>query len=216
MVAGEPSDLELLDAWSAGSQSSGDALARRHYARIHRFFEMKAPHMADDLTQRTFLGCVEHRARWRRESSFRAYLFGIARKQLLRYLESPRRLDAMRNFDEVSGGIASPSSIVARRDEQRMLLLALDALPVDLQIAVQLFYWEALNTTEIGEVLGISVSAVTTRLSRARRRIREHVVEMNRPSATRDLLVADIDTWTRSLVEHGPKLRVPPIRPPQT
>lgn len=205
------SDLELLDAWCAGEQAAGEALVRRHYARVYRFFDIKAPHLAEDLTQRTFLGCIEHRERWRRDSTFRAYLFGIARNQLLRYLERPERHDPLLNFEDTKAALASPSSVVARRDEQRMLLLALDALPIDLQLAMQLFYWEALSTGEIADVLGIQVSAVTSRLSRARQRIREHVLKMNRPGIGRDALVADIDTWTRSLLDGAPVIPPRPV-----
>jgi RNA polymerase sigma-70 factor (ECF subfamily) len=205
-------DMALLDAWCAGDQSAGDALVRRHYARVFRFFDIKTPAVAEDLTQRTFLGCIENRHRFRRDSTFRAYLFGIARKQLLRHLERPERHEAFFDFEDRTGALASPSSIVAHRDEQRMLLLALDALPPDLEIAIQLFYWEALSTSEIAEVLDINVSAVTTRLSRARQRIKEHVLTINRPGHGRDALLADIDGWTRSLLEGAPRIAVKLVR----
>ena len=47
------------------------------------------------------------------------------------------------------------------------LYAALDKIPEKLKTVVSLKYFSDLSCTEIAEVLGISVTAVTTRLSRA-------------------------------------------------
>ena len=77
-------DLDLLEAWRAGDKEAAGTLLRRHFSRVFQFFRSKLDDHVDDLTQRTFMACVEARERLRPEVSFRAYLLGIARKQLLR------------------------------------------------------------------------------------------------------------------------------------
>src|SRR5690606_34895104 len=147
---------------------AGDLLVRRHYASVRRFFDVKITPVAEDLTQRTFLACIENLDRLRDAVSFKAYLFGIARKQLLLYLRQRSRLEARHRAFDGPEPKTSMSTVVARREEEHLLLMVLGALPTDLQIAVELFYWEDMRTPEIARVLEIPASTVTSRLARAR------------------------------------------------
>ena len=194
-------DFDLLRAWAAGDRAAADTLMRRHYLSVRRFFDVKVPHEAEDLTQRTLLACVESHTRFSARSSFKAYLFGIARNQLLMHLRRSDRFDRMLDFREAAGPdtAVTPSGVVAMREEQRLLLRALDSLPTDLQIAVMLHYWEGMSSSDVGSVLEVPTSTVTTRLQRAREKIREHVAR-GPASKVRDSLLVDVDEWTSSLV----------------
>src|SRR5262245_60999657 len=89
-------DLALLNRWRDGDRAAGEALFARHFDGLYRFFEHKTGGDADDLTQRTFLACVRSRDQFRGASSFRTYLFAIARHELyahLRTLAGNQRLD---------------------------------------------------------------------------------------------------------------------------
>jgi RNA polymerase sigma-70 factor (ECF subfamily) len=191
------SDAELFDRWSRGDSTAGDELAQRHYWSVHRFFELRATSAAQDLAQRTFLACTEARHRYQRAGSFKAFLFGIARRQLLLHL----RAAAVREestFLYETPSVPSASGLVAIREEHRVLLMALCALPLHLQMTVQLHYWEGLHAHEIGIALGVSTSAVTTRLARARQLLREQIGKHPR-AATGNALLRDLDAWARSL-----------------
>jgi RNA polymerase sigma-70 factor (ECF subfamily) len=198
-------DLDLLSAWGDGDRRAADALVRRHYDGVHRFFEIEFPTLADDLTQRTFLACVEARERLRTPEGFRAFLYGIARKQLLQQLRARGREKNVLDFVEVDGRDQgpTPSRVIAERQEQRLFLQALACLTTDLQIAVVLFYWEGLKNAEIAEVLELSVTAVTTRLSRARTLLREHVERLGHGGAAQAGLIADLEGWARSLADRS-------------
>ena len=203
-------DFGLLAAWRDGDRSAGSELISRHYGAVSRFFEVKAGHVADDLTQATLLAAVEARNRFSEASTFRAYLFGIARRQLLQFLRKSRRGDAAMKEVEGRGpdtGLTA-SGIVAMKDEQRVLLLALNRLDGDLQIAMQLHYWEGMRGREIADVLGIPVSTVRNRLSRAREEIRTSVRDLAPGPRISRSLIDDLAAWTRSLV--GPDVEAPP------
>lgn len=195
-------DFELLNAWRQGNREAADELMRRHYVSVHRFFTAKIPHVADDLTQQSFLACVEGQSAIRQDGSFRSYLFGIARRKLLEHLRQKDRQARMMSFRAAQGPDTqlTPSGVVAMRQEQFLLLRALDALPPDMHITMMMFYWEGMSTGEVADVLEISVSAVTSRLSRARERLRETIERMEASPAVRASLLGDIDGWTRSLV----------------
>lgn len=61
--------------------------------------------------------------------------------------------------------------------EQRELYREVMALPEKYRTVLDLFYYEELSTREIGEVLGIRQSAVTTRLARAREQLKKRLKE---------------------------------------
>lgn len=84
-------DVELLDAWKGGDRRAGAALFERHYPAVLRLFHNKAGEQGKDLIQRTFLRCLEARDRILPGSSFRSFLFGIARNVLLEHFRGVRR-----------------------------------------------------------------------------------------------------------------------------
>jgi RNA polymerase sigma factor (sigma-70 family) len=62
--------------------------------------------------------------------------------------------------------------------EQQELYREVLALPESYRTVLYLFYYEGYSTKEIGEILGIRQSAVTTRLSRARALLKKRLTEV--------------------------------------
>ncbi len=195
------SDLELLGAWAAGDAQAGDALVRRHYASILRFFDLRAPAQAEDLTQKTFLTCTTALANLREGASFRAFLFGIARNALLHHLRSRSRAAPTFDFDDLESPdqAATPSRVVAMYEEQRLLLRAMQTIPVEAQMLLQMFYWESLSNREIAEALAVPVSTVTTRVSRARQALQKTIAEIPGLERHRSALLEGLDSWVTSI-----------------
>lgn len=199
--AAAPDDFELLERWRVGDPSAGDALVRRHYGAVLRFFELRT-RLAEDLTQRTFLACVEGRERFRGDASFRAYLFGIARHQLFRHIEDERRVDRLASLDEPEPQPGTSLSVlVARREEHQILLTALSGLPEEVQTVIVLHYWDGMMAREIAEVLQVPTSTITTRLGRARQALGERIRRVARRGRASDAVLADLDGWVRSLAD---------------
>lgn len=192
-----PSDAELLEQWNAGDASAGEALFERHFDGLFRFFRNKAPDESDELVQRTFAACLEKRLKLRDAASFRAFLFGVARIEFLQLMR--RKAKAERNVDLSKASVfdfdPSPSRIVAHKQEQRLLLEALRRIPVDLQIVIELHYWEELSTTEIAHVIEVPQGTVKSRLRRAREAIEEVLQSLATEPALLSSTTADIDGW---------------------
>lgn len=194
-----PDEIALLYAWRSGDRDAGDRLLRVYYPKVLGFFRLRLPTAADDLTQRTFLACTEARDRVA-ASSFRAYLFGIARNMLLKQLAAERRDDRLADFDGPQPqSLLTPSGVLALRQEHWLMLRALDRVPEDTQLLLALFYVQDLKAREIAEVLGIPTSTVTTRLARARESLAEVVTTLRAPARVREIVLADLETWARSL-----------------
>jgi RNA polymerase sigma-70 factor (ECF subfamily) len=198
-------DLELLRAWKRGDTEAGDELVTRHFERLYTFFDGKVGAGVEDLAQRTFLACLEAEDRIREDGSFRAYLFGIARKVLLQHFARVRRDGnppdpAVASADALG---ASPSRVIAQREEQRLLLRALRKIPLDLQIAVELFFWEELSIAEIAEILEVPEGTVKSRLHRAKGLLRDSMEAEAVPAAMIETTLGNFDRWAKSLKNRG-------------
>jgi RNA polymerase sigma factor (sigma-70 family) len=195
-------DAELLEAWERGDRNAATELTRRYYHSVLRFFDLRVGAMAEDLTQRTFLACVESRERLRSAESFRPFLFAIARRLLLNHLRTRTVEDNVFETGDVSTALdAGPtaSRIVASYQEQTLLLRAIQALDVEAQMLLVLYYWEGLKVAEISEVLGVVPSTLTTRLQRTRKGLQDAIGSLPAIAAHRSSLLADLDAWLASM-----------------
>jgi RNA polymerase sigma factor (sigma-70 family) len=172
-------DLALLARWKAGDNRSGSALVKRHFHMLHRFFASKASGQSEDLIQQTFVACVESKHAFRAESSFRAFLLGLARFQLYTYY---RRRARTQQLDFTTASVrdlgTSPTGLLAEREEHLLLLRALQTVPLDQQIALELTYWEGLSAADIGRVLEIPENTVYSRVRRAKAHLRTALGEL--------------------------------------
>ncbi len=194
-------DFELLDAWRAGDMEAGSQLFDRHFESIHRFLRNKVGDDTDEVMQRTLLACVESRDRFRRASSFRTFLFGVARLELLTFYRRKRKLarNVALEHHSLYDLDPSPSTVVAQHMEHRLLHEALRRLPIDLQIALELHYWESMSATEIATVLEIPPGTVKSRLRRAKELLRQSMRELALTKEQLESTLGDLEGWAKSL-----------------
>lgn len=165
------SDRELVDAWVRGERAAGNALFDRYYEPVARFFFNKvADDAARDLIQRTFLGCIEGLAAFRGDGEFRSYLFGIAYRHLCKHYRGAAGDRGLVELGDLSVADLrpSPSQHLAAGQELRALLTALQRLPIDYQVVLELHYWEQMTTDEIAAALELAPGTARSRLRRGR------------------------------------------------
>lgn len=177
----EPTDGALLQAWRGGDRQAGSVLFERHYPALYSFFRNTAWGDRDDLVQRTFLICVESRDRLREDGSFRAYMLTIAQRLLF---ASYRARATTRQFDPSISSLEdlhpSPSELVVRRSELQQLVEGLRRIPVEQQVALELFYFHGYRGPELAAILEVPEATVRSRLKRGLDKLRE---QMKRPKA---------------------------------
>ena len=201
-IVAEATDFDLLQSWRDGEAAAGRELFARHFDAVYRFFRNKVDDVAEDLTQQTFEAIVAGRDRFRGEASFRTYLFTVARKKLYSHLRTLHRRAPAVGLGELSvADVAgpSPSRVAAGRQEQRLLLQALRRLPLQMQVALELFYWEGLSVTEIAGVIDVPVGTVKSRLQRARARLDEIITELAASDSLRQSTLGGFERWAREL-----------------
>lgn len=187
-MQGAESDADLLESWRAGDLGAASRLFERHAGAVGRVFRFKVDSALDDLVQQTFLHCVERRDAID-ERGLRGYLLGVAHNVLRKHLEQmagPRgRVDpATTSMADLDGG--SPSSVIALSQSRRVVVEALRGLPLDLQTALELYYWEGLTAPQIARVLEVPEGTVRSRLRIGRERLRDSLASLD-PSACDEL-----------------------------
>ena len=140
----------------------------------------RSPADAEDLVQDTLLRA------YRGIGSFdgrhpRAWLLTILRNAQVNRVRR-RRPDLMDDPDEVTGRAATTEDESAQPEEAFMagvldehLRAALDELPIKFRQVVDLVDVNELSYQEAADALGVPMGTVMSRLSRARRRLRDHL-----------------------------------------
>jgi len=188
-------DAALLERWRAGDNTAGEALFDRHAPAVSRFFRNKVRDEVDDLVQQTFLALVQSKDKIREGVAFRAFVLAIARNILskhLRVLTRGREVDP--EVESMATLAPGPTTVAGRRQEHKLLLEGLRRLPVEHQLALELFYWEELTAREIAAILGVSHSAMRSRMAKARSLLEREMAEV---AASPELLTSTLDGLER-------------------
>lgn len=205
-------DDELLEAWRGGDQRAGRELFARHYAALDRFFHNKVGALAPDLVQKTFLGALEtlERGRYQEQNNFRAWLFGIAYRTLCKHFRTRDRLDFDASTLSVHDLDPTPSTVMSRSEEGRLLLAALRQIPLDHQVVLELHYWEEMSDAAIAGALGIPLGTIKSRLRRARQLLAQRLADLSDSPRKLESTLTKIDDWARRLREHALGHATPP------
>jgi RNA polymerase sigma factor (sigma-70 family) len=198
-VVMEPTDAALLVRWRAGDEAAGTALFERHFTSIFRFFETKCASDTDDLVQSTFLAVLKSKDQFRAEASFRTYLFTIARNQLHRLFRTRQRKDAKLDFElsSIVELVSTPGTKLARNQEHRRVVEAMQHLPVEQQMLLELHYWEEQDIAALAAVFDAPTTTIRTRLHRARKALRDRLEGEAPEEALQSL--ESMDAWAKQV-----------------
>lgn len=198
-------DTELLAAWRAGDDASGNRLVKRHFTAVYRFFRNKVDGDLDELVQATFTRMTSGADRIE-PGAFRGFLFGIAHNVLKENYRARARAKQRGAVDfEVRSAVdlgTSPTGALARKQSHRLLLAGLRSIPLQEQIALELVYWEGMTGKEVGQVLGVPEGTARTRLRSARLSLEAALARLARSpdalASTRD----NLDRWTAAIRDY--------------
>ncbi len=196
-------DKELYRLWAEGDRKQGEALIDRHLLYIGRFFANKVADAADteDLVGQTFEIVAKNLGAYRGDSSFRTFLFGIARNVLRDYIKKKRRQPGDVDFEvtRIADIGPSPSVIVAERKEQTLLLQALRTITLSYQIVLELSFFENMTQAEIAVQLGIAPGTVASRIRRGKQQLYQQLELLTGSREILESTKSSIEDWAESI-----------------
>ena len=170
-------DLELITRWRAGDERAASALVERHALALARFASsLGVRDDVEELVHDTFVRAFQSLDGFRGASSFRTWLFTIARRLLL-----DRRRSEQRRRDRVElqeGDVATEydalDALVAGEAEARVLAATKRLSPTQREVFM-LRVAEGLSYKEIADVVGTTEGAARVHYHNAMRTIKEHL-----------------------------------------
>lgn len=129
------------------------------------------PYDADDTVQDVMLKLFQRRESFESEEHARYWLIRVTVNQCKNGLRWAK-LRRHENLDDIA------LSVQFQQPEQSEVYREVMALPEQYRTVLYLFYYEELSVNKIALLLGIKPSAVTTRLSRARQKLKAKLTEV--------------------------------------
>jgi len=137
---------------------------------------------AEEAAQEAFLRAYTHLRSYDPQRPFRSWLLSIAshycidrlRRRRITWLSFEDEIAAPGRSTELTEGwltsdSPNPEAVVAQKEREKQIQQLLAALSPTDRAAITLRYWYDYSYEEIGETLSLTVSAVKSRLHRARR-----------------------------------------------
>jgi len=185
----------LIAASRAGDGLAMDELVRAHQSCVYNFAMRMCRNVEDakDILQETFLGMVRSIREFREESKFTTWLYRIASNACLKkrrrgvHDPSPEqelsldelmpRPDAEGRKPEIADWSEDAEQALLRGELSQQMEAAIDRLPREYKIVLVLRDVEGFSAEETAEMLKLSVSAVKSRLHRARVFVRRELAD---------------------------------------
>jgi RNA polymerase sigma-70 factor (ECF subfamily) len=163
-----------------GSDEAFTNLVEAYQKHVYNlcFRMLGEPESAEDAAQETFLRAYQHLHRYDRKRPFATWLLSIAAHYCIDCLRRRKFSITSIDQDEDENGLELPDLVVPnpesevmhnqQKEQMQGLLKRLDSVD---RAAIILRYWNDCSEAEIAETLNLTVSAVKSRLHRARREL---------------------------------------------
>jgi RNA polymerase sigma-70 factor (ECF subfamily) len=171
--------------WISGAGPQSDSfedLAMPLFDRLYNFARWLTQNReeAEDLVQETYAKALKGFSSFQLGTNFRAWMYRILRNTFLTSRTGLRAtstipLDSEDDGPELGVENETPETILMKRSNSQLVQSAIDDLPVHYREALLLCEVEEMSYQEIAETLSIPIGTVMSRLSRARRTLRDHL-----------------------------------------
>jgi RNA polymerase sigma-70 factor (ECF subfamily) len=188
------SDEELWLAFAGGDDSAYTLLYFRYADRIYSYLRLllgsgSERHYIEDVFQETWIRVYKEKSKFeiREEGTFSGWVFRIAHNKAISLIRRPHYVSSFNELGSSEQFLSTYSSTSAQEMlsdnqsvEEVMALLrgVVEELPIAFKEVYLLSEFEHMNLDQIKETLGISRTNAKIRLFRARKMVRERMIEV--------------------------------------
>ncbi len=176
-------DAELIRRTLAGDEIAFTMLVKKYRKHVHTLAWHKIGdfHIAEDITQETFLQVYRDLATLREPDRFPGWLYVVTNHRCIAWFRKHRlhvRLVeginmAMKGEAAYSRYVADEQAKTATEAQQKVVKQLLAKLQESERTVMTLYYFGEMTCEEISKFLGVSVNTIKSRLSRARQRLKK-------------------------------------------
>ena len=177
-------DVQLIDKVLSGDDEAFTALVRKYQKSVHALAWRKISdfHAAEEITQDVFLRVYKNLPKLKDPNQFSGWLYVTTarlcntwlrkNKSLMESLEEVPMAEVEKAFYEQY--VSTQHAEEARSHHQDIVKKLLEKLPESERTVMTLYYLGEMTAKEISKFLGVSVNTITSRLQRARERLKQH------------------------------------------
>ena len=178
----EKDDVKLIQSSLRGNEDAFAMLVRKYQKQVHTLAwrKIKDFHIAEEVTQDTFLIAYQKLATLKDPNCFAGWLNRIATRQC--FLVQRKKRIQMQSLDDTdikliektiySQYVADEQSKAATEARSDIIQRLLTRLPERERTVLRLHYFKEMTYKEIGRFLGVSTNTVKSRIHRALHRLR--------------------------------------------
>ena len=175
----ERSDETLVKQALKGKKSAWVALVKRYEKNLYNYTLRMVSNPADamDLMQDVFVAVFRSLSTFRGDSPFKGWMFKIAHYRCIEFYRRKRPTQSLddlpEQFDESLA--ECPEHHVVSGQRSTALHQALQTLPVNQKLLVELKFFQHYTFDDIAKQLGISVNTAKSRLYSGLDKLKEHL-----------------------------------------
>ena len=176
-------DAKWVERILSGDEAAFTALVKKYEKQIHAFVwrRVRDYHIAEEITQDTFLRAYEKLGTLRDPNRFSGWLYMIATRRFLTWLDEKRipmeSLEAMCKAEIealfYAEYMVEQTEKLATEKQREVVEYLLQKLPARERTAVVLHYLSEMTCEEIGDFLEVSPNTIKSQLHRARKRLKK-------------------------------------------
>jgi len=182
----EISNSELVRKSQLGEKDAFEQLVIRHQDLVFSLaYKLTGNReMANDVAQEAFIRAWKAIEKFRGDSTFSTWIYRITVNTAWTLRKKARKHNTL-NIEDTYEPIVidekkDPELVAINSDLSSVLINALDKIPIEQRIIVELKNIEGRSHKEIADYLDISVTAAKVRLHRAHQRLRQILEEVER------------------------------------
>lgn len=170
---------------------------------------------AEDITQDTFMKALEKLDSLKEPENFSAWVNRIAINNCKMYFrKNPRTAEeeSEKIIDDTPDSELIPDDYADSEEKRRIIMNIIDTTLTDEQRqTIVLYYFDMMSVAEIAEIMDCSVGTVTSRLSAARKKIREAVLIYEKKNNDRLHAVMPIPVLSKIFMQECQHLKLPEL-----
>ena len=176
-------DVELIHLILEGDDTAFATLVKKYQKHVHALAWRKIGdfHIAEEITQDTFLKVYQKLDTLKNPNQFSGWLYVIATRRCLAWLRKKRmETESLEDMDTemieetaYSEYVAGEKAKVTIQTQREVVKKLLSKLKESERTVMILHYFGEMTCEEISRFLGVSPSAIKSRLSRARQRLKK-------------------------------------------
>ena len=175
----ERSDERLVKQALKGQKSAWVTLVKRYEKNLYNYTlrMVSNPDDALDLMQDVFMAVFRNLASFRGDSPFKGWMFKIAHYRCIEFYRRKKPTQSLDNMpeQEEQSSDTCPEAELFIGQQASILTKALQILPINQKLVVELKFFQHCTFDEVANQLGISVNTAKSRLYSALDKLKNHL-----------------------------------------